>query len=386
MGVALPYWRDDPPNNFTHTIVMDMNDYDLAQEYQFKVDISDGMWGGQMWAYSVTEKFRPNQNGTYTNVDGTLTVNNGVATWVVNDKDAFVANDYGDIDENGVQKKFVNVYQNPGLFPNTFCQMGYYTATRKDINNSCKLYVWQEDRGNNASCYSTGCMEGSTATIIRVEGLTYNDLSKSPFDDDVRVEYSGGNLTQKAQNGVVEVTFSPGTGTQNIVIYSDKGGRDWKAEGCFTAFSVTNDCGDLCEETKTDVAGKGTGITGNFRLCEQTGNNVDRQKCLDCVGGTTLGGQQTGMWTAIGCIPTNAQGIITTIIQLGLGIGGGVTLLLILAGAFRLSVAQGDPKQAEEAKEQITSAVIGLLFIIFSITMLRFIGVQVLNIPGFGVN
>ena len=41
-------------------------------------------------------------------------------------------------------------------------------------------------------------------------------------------------------------------------------------------------------------------------------------------------------------------------------------------------------KGIKEAKEMITSAIVGSLFIIFSITILQFIGVSILHIPGFG--
>lgn len=124
-------------------------------------------------------------------------------------------------------------------------------------------------------------------------------------------------------------------------------------------------------------------INTPFELCSQIDeHDTDAVgKCEHCIADND---NPQGMWTAIGCIPTAPTSIIQTLIKLALGIGGGITLLLILAGAFRLSVSQGDPKQAEEAKEQITSAVIGLLFIIFSIVMLRFVGIQVLHIPGFG--
>jgi len=67
-----------------------------------------------------------------------------------------------------------------------------------------------------------------------------------------------------------------------------------------------------------------------------------------------------------------------------LGLSGGVVLLSILAGAFMLITSAGEPKQVQEAQEMITAAIIGLLFIIFSILILQFVGVSILHIPGFG--
>ena len=71
-------------------------------------------------------------------------------------------------------------------------------------------------------------------------------------------------------------------------------------------------------------------------------------------------------------------------ITLGLGIGGGVSLLSTLAGGFILTTSQGDPKRTGQAKEMITNAVIGLIFVIFSVTILQFIGYTVFRLPGFG--
>lgn len=94
--------------------------------------------------------------------------------------------------------------------------------------------------------------------------------------------------------------------------------------------------------------------------------------------------EKEGIWTAVGCVPSNPEDVIKTIITIGLAIGGGVVLIMIIVGSFMLSVSQGDPNKTKEAKEMITSAIIGLLFVIFSVTILQFIGVSILHIPGFG--
>jgi hypothetical protein len=91
-----------------------------------------------------------------------------------------------------------------------------------------------------------------------------------------------------------------------------------------------------------------------------------------------------GLWTAVGCIDTSKDGLIKSFMRIGLGIAGGVALLTILIASFILSTSQGNPKRTGEAKEMLTNAIIGLLFIIFSVTILQFIGVTILQIPGFG--
>lgn len=44
--------------------------------------------------------------------------------------------------------------------------------------------------------------------------------------------------------------------------------------------------------------------------------------------------------------------------------------------------SQGDHEKVKEAREILTSAIIGLLFLIFSLVILEVIGVDLLHIPG----
>jgi hypothetical protein len=87
--------------------------------------------------------------------------------------------------------------------------------------------------------------------------------------------------------------------------------------------------------------------------------------------------------TALGSIPTDIPGFVKWILTIVLSVAGGITLLLIIASGYRLMASQGDPEKVKEAREGLTAAVVGLLFIIFSIVILQFITVDVLHIPGF---
>lgn len=89
--------------------------------------------------------------------------------------------------------------------------------------------------------------------------------------------------------------------------------------------------------------------------------------------------------TAIGEIdPTNLQDFIQQLLNLALGVAGGIAFLLMLFGAFQIMTSSGNPEKMKSGSELITSALTGLLFIIFSIFLLKLIGVEVLDIPGFG--
>jgi hypothetical protein len=134
---------------------------------------------------------------------------------------------------------------------------------------------------------------------------------------------------------------------------------------------------DGCTPLQTETQ---EGVTvADYKLCEQIPNLDSQQKCATCY-------TNQGIWTAIGCVPQNPAQAIGVLIRIGLNIAGGVALIMILVAGFMFTTSQGNPKRTDEAKEMMQSAVIGLFFIIFSVTILQFIGSDLLKIPGFGGN
>ena len=63
-----------------------------------------------------------------------------------------------------------------------------------------------------------------------------------------------------------------------------------------------------------------------------------------------------------------------------IGIGGGLAFLMMLLGAFQMLTSAGNPETLQAGKDRLTSAVIGLLFIIFAVLLLQIIGVDILGI------
>lgn len=152
------------------------------------------------------------------------------------------------------------------------------------------------------------------------------------------------------------------------------------SEGICTTKEGTRACGEDTGQEPIDD-GPDAGSANPFAICQQIENDTLRAKCQTCAGGQY---GRDGVWTAIGCIKRDPNSIIKSLMQIGLGMGGGVALLSTLAGGFILSTSQGNPQKADQAKEIITNSIIGLLFIIFSVVILQFIGVTIFNIPGFG--
>jgi hypothetical protein len=46
-------------------------------------------------------------------------------------------------------------------------------------------------------------------------------------------------------------------------------------------------------------------------------------------------------------------------------------------------VSQGNPEKIQAAREQLTAAIVGLMFVVFSLVILQVIGYDILRLPGF---
>ena len=94
--------------------------------------------------------------------------------------------------------------------------------------------------------------------------------------------------------------------------------------------------------------------------------------------------EDDGINTAIGCIKVGSgNDLVNTILRLALGVGGGLALALILYGTFIVTTSAGIPDKLKAGGEIITSAIIGLIFILLSIFLVNLIGINILGIPGF---
>lgn len=86
--------------------------------------------------------------------------------------------------------------------------------------------------------------------------------------------------------------------------------------------------------------------------------------------------------TAIGAISTTPAGFAKSIFGIVLSLSGGIALLLIIMSGYQIMSSQGDPEKVQGAKDTITSTIIGLVFILFSLVVLQIIGVDIIRVPG----
>lgn len=98
---------------------------------------------------------------------------------------------------------------------------------------------------------------------------------------------------------------------------------------------------------------------------------------------TTIIGAGGCINTAFGCIDPSPGGVFNTFFRAGVGIAGGIAFILIIFGGFQIITSAGNPERLNEGKEMVSSSIAGLLMIIFSIFILRVVGVDLLGLPGF---
>ncbi|HVT01217.1 MAG TPA: hypothetical protein VHE53_03215 [Patescibacteria group bacterium] len=87
--------------------------------------------------------------------------------------------------------------------------------------------------------------------------------------------------------------------------------------------------------------------------------------------------------TAIGNIETTPQGFINSMFRFVLMLAGFGGIIILIYSGYLLMRSQGDKEKVAAARETITSAILGILFIVLSIVILEIIGVDILRIPGF---
>lgn len=92
-----------------------------------------------------------------------------------------------------------------------------------------------------------------------------------------------------------------------------------------------------------------------------------------------------GVNTAIGCLAAGDPTLlIGQLLGWGTVVGGGIAFLMIIFAGFQMVTASGDPKRVKAAQELMTSAISGLLLIIFSIFLLNLIGIKILGLGTLG--
>ncbi len=109
-------------------------------------------------------------------------------------------------------------------------------------------------------------------------------------------------------------------------------------------------------------------------------NAPEYQNCINCMGNAK---SPTGkVWTVFGCVDTTSTGgLFSTVFKFLSYMLGGVAMLLLIYASFLYITSQGDAEKIKTAKSLLTAIFAGMLFIIFSIMIMKFVGITLLDLP-----
>jgi len=166
---------------------------------------------------------------------------------------------------------------------------------------------------------------------------------------------------------------------QKLTDFTKQTGADDNA--CITGNPTSSDFSDpncKCVDPNAE-ANVNTAIA---EMCyKYLGSSTQANELKSCLSCSSL----NGIWTGLGCLSLDIKTLISSfILTTGIGIGGGFALLCIIYSAFMMQSSQGNPEKLKKAQEMITSCIMGLMLIIFSVLIMKIIGVNILRIPGFG--
>jgi hypothetical protein len=255
-------------------------------------------------------------------------------------------------------------------------QKGKITFTSKNINNAYTTngilldgtYLFDIYIGPHSPQMGPGVCDNAGSTQIVVGGNPPGGGTNPPSGGaNPPVDTSGltcdKNSCCTCPSGYTYISCDQVAGQTNCPVCRGVGTdnqQPTKLAACNTGFVCDNSIG--CVETSFDLP------------------SPSPQPCKAVGAGSSI---EYNCDTAVGNILTSPKDFVQTMMGLILSVVGGVAIILIILSGYRLIISQGNPENIKNAKEQLTAAIIGLLFIIFSLVILQIIGVNILGLPGF---
>lgn len=90
-----------------------------------------------------------------------------------------------------------------------------------------------------------------------------------------------------------------------------------------------------------------------------------------------------GINTGLGCLPYETSGFTTSLLTFLAGVAGAISLVIMLVATFQIMTGGDNAEQVKKGKELFTGAITGLLFVVFSVTLLKIIAGGIIKLPGF---
>ncbi len=242
-----------------------------------------------------------------------------------------------------------------------------------DRTYAIKLYTsWPNEIGNASfkvkrvipsfDITSDNGFKPGSAITAKVKG------SRRPIDSPDRNAY------------LLEITGSPNPSNNSLKIFELN-----NSEGDYTFSTLSIASGDYT----ISLTGQNHGSEDGFDF-GKIGFKIDTAGGGITSGSGPTSGSNAGVGsnpcgttcpTALGDLPLNFQELVNTkILPAAIGMAGGIALILMVIGSIRMLMSQGDQQKLNGGREMFVAALAGLLFLIFSTLILRFIGINIIGI------
>lgn len=258
------------------------------------------------------------------------------------------------------------IQTDPGEF--TYISPGAHTLKLHHITNTAdrctsSINLKAQKLSSCTVSHTTSPSDDPTGFYVNVQGTSlYPNVNHEIRFDGKRIDYNGG-FVKSDSNGIVNYTFKVTSSGSVVVSLVPAEGTTAGYYECIAnpnPFTIT-------------ISPPAVPLPVEPRPAEPTcsDNGCIKGGGIPCSGGN-------GIMTAIGCIRTNPADFVTDLIRFVIGISGGFSFLLMLMGAFQMITSNGNPDSLQNGRSRLTSAIIGLLFVIFATLLMQIIGVDIL--------
>ncbi len=302
--------------------------------------------------YSVT----PNSNGQIT-----VTLVNHSCGVTLNDCKCWQA--------NGTKAARIDLYGGSGSSNNFLCNTPNFAVINQPVTpfTQCSFTL-------NPNPPTAGNPYQITVSNLPVsQNLSNLRLELNYYGDAIWHTIANLNSSDSQQTTSISQTEDRGKQIQLAVVgYVNGAYYDIDHPICLTNFQVGDQpAAPNTNPTQPGPAGNAPPVAEPTNICSFSTD----PSCDSCVRGN-------GVPTPFGCINANPQKLIQDLLKLAIGIAGGIAFLMIIFGGFTVMTSSGNPERLNSGKEIIVSAIAGLLLIVFSVVVLKIIGVDILKIPG----
>jgi len=255
----------------------------------------------------------------------------------------------------------------------------------KPLANTCDLKIYNSDTGAEVASADNETPLKVVGSGVDAGGKVYRLTKDGTAVKTFGVKCSPGATNCVPSNGPPNFEFELGTldvDNHTLAVVQDG------TNGIICQMSLPIYLEGTTPTPFSDVTGMPDGgknvtvnIAATIPLCESIPAAADcngqscQSKCFACEN-------NQGVWTGIGCLPTDVSGLIKALFTTFTGILGAFIFFCVVSNGIKIMSSRGNPEAMKKGQEAITSCVVGFVVLALSVIFLKIVGVDILQLPG----